>query len=166
MPAKSQGCGCRGCLEQDRGSRPRHSRSPVPATTAPRVAGEGRCIRSKPCRTRRSRKSADLHGPNPRNPLLRTQPPLRTSRTTKSASFSASGRIRGRWSKRRQRRSGFGDNTDGTSPERYPSVTPARLSAHSGRPVRPERRSGCGKPCRRSPSPPCTDGTKLWRRAV
>ena len=41
-------------------------------------------------------------------------------------------------------------------PGRYPSPTPARLSAHSGRPVRPERRSGRAKPCQRSPPPPCT----------
>ena len=48
----------------------------------------------------------------------------------------------------------------------YPSPTPARLSAHSGRPVRPERRSGRTKPCRRSPPTPYADGTRLWRGAV
>ena len=128
--------------------------------------GGGKMYPLEALRTRRSRKSADLHSPNPRSLLLRTQPPLRRSRTTKSASFSALGRVRGRWSRRRQRRCVCGDNTDGTSPEKYPSATPARLSAHSGRLVRPERRSGRAKPCRRSASPPCTDGTELWRRAV
>ena len=49
---------------------------------------------------------------------------------------------------------------------RYPSATPARLSAHSGRPATPERRSGRAKPCRRSASPPCTTGTELWRGAA
>ena len=49
-----------------------------PYSLAPRGEAEGRCIRSKPCHARRRRKSANLHGPNPRNPI---QPP-RTSAST------------------------------------------------------------------------------------
>ena len=56
---------------------------------------------------------------------------------------------------------------EGASPGRYPSPTPARLSAHSGRPATPERRSGCAKPFRSfTVTTPYTDGTRLWRRAV